>query len=184
MSTGACAQRAPFETLAAWWTRDLDERASSDLEEHLFSCDECAARSEALGRLVGGLCEVIPPVISEAHRTRLVERGMRVRSTACPADGTATAHFGKDVDLLVHELKGDLSRAESVDVEVRAQDGSLTVRLDHVPFDARSGQVLIACQRHYQLFYGEGENPTFHVHVTEKGKPRKLGEYYVVHVWE
>lgn len=184
MSASACAHRVPFEALVAWWTRDLDERASSELEEHLFSCDECSARSEALGRLVGGLREVIPPVISEAHRARLVARGMRVRSTPCPADGTATAHFGKDVDLLVHELRGDLSQAESVDVEVRAPDGSLTVRLDHVPFDAQSGQVLIACQRHYQLMYGEGESPTFHVHVTEKGKQRKLGEYFVVHVWE
>lgn len=179
-----CENRASFETLVAWWTRDLDERASSELEEHLFSCDACAAASEALGRLVGGLLEVVPPVISAAHRARLVQRGLRVRSTPCPPDGTATASFGKDVDLLVHELRGDLSQAESVDVEVRAPDGSLTVRLDHVPFDAQSGQVLIACQRHYQLQYAEGEDPTFHVHVTEKGKQRKLAEYRVVHVWE
>jgi len=179
-----CAERAPFDALAGWWAGELDENAASALEEHLFSCDDCAARSEALGRLVGGLLEVIPPVISQAHRARLVARGLRIRSTPCQADGTATAVFGKDVDLLVHELRGDLSQAESVDVEVRAPDGSVSVRLDHVPFDREAGQVLIACQRHYQHNYGEGENPSFHVHVTEQGQQRKLAEYLVVHVWE
>ncbi len=180
----ACAHRVSFERLVAWWTHDLDEPASSELEEHLFSCDECAALSEGLGRLIGGLREQIPPVISRAHRARLIARGMRIRNTPCAADGTATARFGEDVDLLVHELRGDLSQAESVDVEIRGPDGSLTARLEHVPFDASAGEVLIACQRHYQFAYGEGGDPSFHVHVTEKGKRRKLGEYFVLHLWE
>lgn len=179
-----CPAPIPFETLAAWWARDLDEPAASELEAHVFSCDACAAACEALGRLVGGLIEVIPPVISEAHRARLIERGLRVVSTPCPADGAATARFAEGVDLLVHELRGDLSQAERVDVEVRGPDGSLAIRLEHVPFDARAGHVLVACQRHYQHVFGEGTDPTFHVLVTEKGKERKLAQYFVAHVWQ
>jgi hypothetical protein len=180
----SCEVRIPFEKHVAWWAHDLDERDSADLEEHLFTCDACASVSEGIGRLVGGLRQAIPPVISQAHRARLVQGGVRVRTTPVSPGVPANAHFAPDVDLLVHELHGDFSNAERVDVEIVAPDGSLTVRLDYVPFDPESGAVLIACQKHYRLLYDEGGDPTFRVHVTRGGVALEPTSYVVVHEWE
>jgi hypothetical protein len=53
------------------------------------------------------------------------------------------------------------------------------MRLEHVPFDAKKGEVLIACQRHYRHTMGEGETPTFRLHVTE-GSEKRSADYLVI----
>lgn len=177
-----CARPIPYETLVAWWAQELSEADATALEEHLFGCDDCAAASEGIGRLVGGFRELIPPVISHAHRDRLRGRGVRIRTTQVEPNGTARALFSKDMDLLVHELRGDLSRAERVDLDLVLPDGNVLMSLEHVPFDARGGSVLIACQRHYRGM--TGGDPTFRVHVVEGGERRPLADYLVYHEWE
>jgi hypothetical protein len=179
----SCAKPIAFETLVAWWTRDLPEEEASSVEEHLFACDACAATSEKLASLAEGLGGLVPPVISHAHRDRLVAEGKRVRFTPCEADGRATAHFAAGVDFLVHGLRGDLSRAESVDVEVMREDGTTLVAIEHAPFDRDAGEVLIACQRHYEYLHAPGANPTFRVFASEAGERRRVGDYYVEHIW-
>ena len=179
-----CTARVPFEKLVAWYAHELAERDANALEEHLFSCDECAAASEQLGRLIGGLREVVPPVISNALREKLAAAGQRILFTPCAGEATATARFAPDIDLMVHALRGDLSKAERVDVEVLWSDGTVGVSLEDVPFDPKAGEVLLACQRHYRLMFPEGGQPTFRVHVTEAGKKRRLADYLVIHIWE
>ena len=34
--------------LLAWWLDELPEAEANELEEHLFTCDACAARLESL----------------------------------------------------------------------------------------------------------------------------------------
>jgi hypothetical protein len=179
----ACREPLSFETLASLWSGDLDPAAAAVAEEHLFACDECAGGSDRLARLVGGLRDVIPPVISHAHRDRLVQSGRRIHITPVRPQTEAHAHFTRELDLLIHVLQGDLSRAERVDVDVVRPDGSVAVALEHVPFDAQAGEVLIACQRHYQGLYPGGE-PTFRVHAVEGGERRRVGDYFVFHHWE
>ena len=171
----------PFETLARWWLDDLPDAESTALEEHLFACDACAAASERLGKLVSGLREWIPPVISHAHRDRLAREGKRIRLTPVDAGVDAHARFDRDLDLLVHVLRGNLSRAERVDVEVGRPDIGWRVVLEHVPFDRTAGEVLIACQQHYHaMFPGD---PVFKVFVVEQGERRPVGDYVVIHEW-
>jgi hypothetical protein len=66
----------------------------------------------------------------------------------------------------------------------RREFRSVGLSFEHVPFDARLGEVLIACQRHYRMLVGEGEEPVLRVHVTEAGKRRVVGDYLVYHEWE
>jgi hypothetical protein len=172
---------ATHEDLVALWTRDVPAAEADALEAHLFACDDCAAASEKLGALAAGLREVIPPVISHAHRDRLAAAGHRLRFTPVDAGKGARAVFSKDVDFLVHVLRGDFSRAERVDVEVLTPDGTPRLLFEHVPFDAKAGEVLIACQRHYQhMFPGD---PVFRVHAVEDGERRRVGDYVVAHEW-
>jgi hypothetical protein len=179
----SAAHPIPFEKLVALWAHDLPPEEAHAIEEHLFACEACDAASDRLGRLVGGLRDAIPPVISAAHRDRLAARGVRIRFTPCDVGAPATARFASDVDLLVHGLRADLSRAERVDVEVIGPDGVARVSLEHVPFDRSSGEVLIACQRHYEHVFPPGVDPIFRVHAHEGGARRRVGDYLVHHIW-
>lgn len=178
-----CARPIAFEDLVALWSGDLSDERRDALEEHLFSCDACTVASDRLGRVVGGLRQQVPPVVSHALRDRLAAAGMRLVHTRVEPGVQATAVFAPDVDLLVHVLHGDLSRAERVDMEVVTLDGVTRLTYEHVPFDADAGEVLIACQRHYQFVFPQQGDPTFRIHAVEGGARRLVGDYVVHHVW-
>jgi hypothetical protein len=80
-------------------------------------------------------------------------------------------------------LHGDLSRAEQVDVELLAPDGPRTI-MEHAPFDAQKGEILLACQRHYQHMFPADVQPAFRVHAVEAGARHHVGDYLVIHVWD
>jgi hypothetical protein len=181
--TPRCAAPIPFPTLVALWSGELPEVDAEAAEAHLFSCDSCAEASDRLGRLVAGLREFIPPVISHHLRDRLAARGLRLRHTPVASGVDTDAHFTADVDLLVHVLKGDLARAEQVDLEVLDTAGVSHLLFPHIPFDARSGEVLIACQRHYEHMTEPAGDPVFRVHAVEGGARRQVGTYFVRHHW-
>src|SRR5262245_62747981 len=127
-----CERPTSLEALVALWMGELPDPEAAALEEHLFACDECALASERLAKLVAGLRERIPPVISHAFRARLVAKGMRVCNTPVQPNRVARARFAPDVDLLVHVLMADLSLAERVDVECISEDGISRFLFEHV----------------------------------------------------
>ena len=178
-----CSTPIAFEDLVALWSGDLTDDQRDTLEGHLFSCDDCTVASDRLGRVVGGLRQHVPPVVSRALRDRLAAAGMRIVHTRVEPGVQATAVFARDVDLLVHVLQGDLSRAERVDIDVITPDGLTRLTFPQVPFDAGAGEVLIACQRHYQFVFPQEGDPTFRVHAVEGGARRVVGDYVVRHVW-
>ena len=177
----SCASPIPYEQLVALWAGELADAEAEAVDAHLFACDECALASQRLGALVSGLREVLPPVISHAQRDRLIARGQRLRLTDVEAGrDPVDAVFSPDVDLLVHVLHGDFTAAERVDVEILLPQGDTLTRLLSVPFDRARGELLIACQRHYEQL-GPGD-PVFrvHVHAPDQRTPR---DYHVRHVW-
>jgi hypothetical protein len=178
----ACTNPVGFETLVAWWTGELATDEAARVEEHLFACDACAGLSERFARLAAGVREHLPPIISPAQRDRLLARGTRIRITPVDAGVDATAVFGPEVDLLVHALRADLSRAQRVDVEIVMQGWSEALLCEGVPFDAKSGEVLVCCQRHFQ--HMSPADPLFRVHVVEFGERRRVGDYLVRHIWQ
>jgi hypothetical protein len=170
-----------LETLVAWWTGELPSEEAARLEEHLFACDACSGLSERFARLAGGLREHLPPIISPAQRDRLLAAGTRMWVTPVDAGVNATAVFAPQFDLLVHALRADLSRAERVDVEIVMQGWSEPILCEGVPFDAKSGEILVCCQRHFQ--HMSPADPLFRVHVVESGERRRVGDYLVQHIW-
>ncbi len=169
-----------FETLVAWWTGELASDEAARFEEHLFACDACAEASQRFARLAAGIREHIPPIISAAQRDRLLALGTRLRVTPVDVGVDATAVFGPEVDLLVHVLRADLSRAQRVDVEI-VMRGREPLLCEGVPFDAKSGEVLVCCQRHFQ--HMSPADPFFRLHVVESGERRRVGDYFVRHIW-
>ncbi len=174
------------ETLVALWAGELEEPQAATIDEHVFACDMCAAVTEGLARIVGMLREKLPFAISHAHRDRLVAAGARIRVTLLEATrdrkATQSARFTPDVDLLLFALRGDVSAADRVDVEITSPTGGSRHVLEDVPFDRSSGEVLIACRRHFEGMFPAGD-PIFSVYALRAGSCRVVGEYVVTHVW-
>jgi hypothetical protein len=83
------------------------------------------------------------------------------------------------VDLLVHVLHADLAGAERVDVEIVLAGWEEPVHWTGVPFDPGAGEVLIACQRHYQQIFPA--DPLFRVHAVRGGQRTHVGDFFVRH---
>jgi hypothetical protein len=82
--------------------------------------------------------------------------------------------------VLVHRLGGsDLSRARRVDVALLDLEGRPLVRYDDVPFDAARGEVLVACQRHFDGVYPR--DIVFSVELAEGERREQVNRYTVLH---
>lgn len=161
-----------LEELAALWCGDAED--ADALEDHVFACNPCGATYARLGAVYEALGSAVLPVVSHAQRDRLIANGTRIGFTPVEPGVDADATFAHDIDLLVHVLKADLSRAERVDIAIVADAHRIT--LEDVPFGA--GEVLIACQRHYQHSFPP--DPRFELTIFEGGTKRQA-TYRVIH---
>jgi hypothetical protein len=176
----SCTDPIPFETLVDLWAGELAD--PERVEEHLFECDDCAASSARLDRLLGSLIELVPPVLTRPLRDRLEQRGLKMREIPFEAGARGEAVFDLDLDLLVFALRADLANAQRVDLEVLDSTGKLQFAFAHVPFDAARGEVLIACQQHFRHYPGD-DDPEFRVYAVDSGGRRRVGSYVIRHVW-
>jgi hypothetical protein len=173
----------PFETLAALWAGELASEDADSIEAHLFSCDECAATAHQLDRLLGTLYELIPPVLSRPHVERLVAKGTRVKELQITQPTGNEAVFTPDLDLIVFALHADMAGADRVDVEMHDAAGTPHLRFYHVPFDVTRGEVLVACQRHYEAYDSLLGAGRFKVFAYTAGQRREVGSFAIKHVW-
>lgn len=167
---------ATSEQLVAYWA---DEPTDETLEDHLFACDACTRESERIARIVQAFRTSIPPVVSRADVDALRARGTAIRENAFAPGVRTPARFERGVDLLVHRLAGlDLHAAERVDVTVRTESGQTLFVDAFAPFDRDRGEVLIACQRHFEAF-GD-PNVAFDVQI-HTGERTTLATYLIPH---
>ena len=176
----SCATPIPYEALVALWAGEHDDAT----DEHLFECDHCAAASERLGALIGGMRALIPPVLTRAQRDQLEARGLKILDMTFEPGEYGEATFARELDLMVFTLRGDLAGADRVDVEVAEQGGPTILEYQHVPFDPARGEVLIACQQHFrEMAAAYPGDPEFRVFASEGGARRHVGTYVVKHIW-
>lgn len=177
-----CASPISHQTLVALWTGELSEEEAGPLEEHLFECDPCSEASRRLGLLITEIRAHLPGILTHAHRARLADAGMRIHNTEVRAGIDARAFFAPDIDLLVHVLHADLAGVDRVDLELVLGEGPPVIAFEDVPFDPVSGEVLVACQRHFQAMFPTID-PTMRV-IAHKGDTRwQVGLYFVRHEW-
>ena len=178
-----CASPLSFETLVAYWAGDLPQVEADAVDGHVIGCATCATASERIAVITEAIRGSISPFISARQLDELRARGLRVEENPVRPGERAPVVFRRDVDLLVHRLgELDLSRAERVQVRVSSEEtGDVMIESAAAPFDAASGEVLIACQRHFSEM---PPNVKFEVSVIEAGVAKLSATYLVPHIFE
>jgi Putative zinc-finger len=172
-----------FETLVAYWAGDLSPEETDAVDAHAMGCATCTTASERVAAITEAIRTALPPVISTRELASLRARGLRVEENRIFPGQRVPVVFRGDLDLLIHRLGGlDLSRAERVHVTASAEEtGQILSETPRAPFDAASGEVLIACQRHFAAL---PPNIVFDVAVIEAGGARASTRYAVPHSFE
>ena len=146
-----CPHPIAWDTLVDYWAGDLDDAATTAVEDHVFGCADCTTASAGVAAVTETARAALPPIVSRRRLEQLRARGMRIRENEFLPGQRGEVRFGPDTDLLIHRLAGlDLTGAERVAFRITAEStGELMTAVDAVPFDAAAGAVLVACQRHY-----------------------------------
>jgi anti-sigma factor RsiW len=150
----SCSNPLAFEDLVAYWAGDLPPIETDRLDEHLMSCAACSAESARVVALVNAIREMIPPVIRTDELNVLRARGLHIQENPMTPGQRRAVVFGAELDLLVHRLKGlDPARVQAAHVRIiDEQTGELLAEFPSAPFDRTTGDVLVACQRHFAAF--------------------------------
>lgn len=173
----------PFETLVAYWCHDLPAAEADAVEEHVMGCAACTKASESVAAITLKLRALVPPIVTLERVAKLREGGTRiVENTMAPGERKAVT-FRSDVDILLHRLGGlDLSAAEHVTVTVLDDDtGAIVTAQPHAPFERASGEVLVACQRHFAVF---PPNVRFEIEATMRSGVVTRAWYVAPHTFE
>lgn len=177
----ACATPVSFETFVAYWAGDLAGTESDEVEAHVFSCATCTAMSRRIAAVTETLRGLEPPVISAARLGELRAAGRRIEDNVMAPGGRAHIVFSEQ-DLIVHRLGGlDLAGVDRVGLVVRAEGADdVVAEVPSAPFDAASGEILVACQRHFAVF---PPNVALEVTAYARGETKSVTRYFVEHEW-
>ncbi len=176
-----CQTPIGAERLIAYWADELTAAETDAIDEHVFACDACTQESERISSVVQAFRGAIPPVITRPHIEALRGRGNVVVESDFEPGVRKVARFERGVDVLIHRLCGlPLAGADRVAVMVRSESGDTLAVDPFAPFDAHRGEVLIACQRHFQSY--PDQNVVFDVHV-HRGAASTVATYFIPHLF-
>jgi len=144
------ADHIPFETLVAYWLGELPAAEGDKAEEHFFACAECARRLEWFAALSEGVRAAlqggrVAMVASAAFVETMKRAHMRLREYRLTPGETVSCTLTPDDDGVVSRVRAPLGAAKRVDAVWRVEVAGAPeaqVRLEDVPFDAASGEVL------------------------------------------
>jgi len=181
--SATCASPISWDSLVDYWADDLDVAETDRIDEHLMGCEICTATSARVAAVREAIRMAIPALISRAEVEVLRARGLRIVENPVVAEQRVPAVFSASIDILLHRLGGlDLQRAERTQVVVTNEDtGEVLINDPRAPFDRESGEVLIACQRHFGAY---SRTIIFEVRVQEPSGAEQVARYFVPHVFE
>ena len=145
----SAAGHLSLDALLDYWLHDVASAALVDaVDEHLMQCDECGRALDELVALGGGVraafrAGALSAVTTAAFVQRLAGQGVRLREYRVPAGGSVDCSVAPDDDLLVSRLEAPLGGVQRLDtVVVSSLDPGVEHRLEDVPFDPRTGEVI------------------------------------------
>jgi hypothetical protein len=171
------------EEIVSYWASDLPAADTDRLDEHFMNCSACAEASARIAVLAEGMRTIIPPVVDHAALEALRARGYRIRENPLTPGERKPAVFEAETDLLIHKLAGlDLTEATNVGLRLTVEEtGDVLLDDPSVPFDRDSGELLLACQRHFASL---PPNIVVYVRVRGASGSESATHYPIPHIFE
>lgn len=147
----SCKEPIDFQNLTAYWLGELPDREAEKVEEHFFACAQCAGRLEWLAALSEGVraavrAGAIGMAVPAPFVAALRQAGLRLREYRNDPGGRVACTIAADDDAVVSRLRAPLAGVKRLDVVQRVRAGGADwqeMRLEDVPFDPGSGEVLL-----------------------------------------
>jgi hypothetical protein len=182
----SCSNPIDAAVLADYWLAALAKPEEEAVEEHLFHCDQCAARLREVIALAEGVRRLaregsVRMVVSDAFLKRAAEQGLRVREYTPPPGGSVQCTVTAEDDILIGRLAANLRGANRVDLCICDERGVEQLRLQDIP--VHPGASSVAFQESITFMKAA---PTLKmiarlVTVDQTGGERLLGEYTFNH---
>ena len=181
--TAPRCERIGLAHLTDYAAAELNEAQTAALEEHLFSCADCAARAAEFG----GLARAIRPAmrlaevggfVTDSVLNQLARDGVRVRSFALSPGAVVPCAVWDDDELMALRLRGEFGSATEFTLIERVAGTELIRATGQVA--SANGEIIhiIPAARVRQL-------PVVDVEVVltahEDGAERPIGSYTLVH---
>ena len=146
--TAARCERITFSDLTDYAAGELPGADAAAIEEHLFSCADCAARGAELDPLADAIpgavrSAAVGGFVTEAVLNRLAREGVRVRTfTLFPGAVVPCAVWEGD-ELMVLRLRGDLAGAAEVTLSQRVAGSEVSRATGHLAA-TEQGEIIYA----------------------------------------
>lgn len=134
----SCSSPIDAAVLADYWLAALAKSEEEAVEEHLFQCDQCAARLREVIALAEGVRRLaregsLRMVVSDEFLKRAAKQGLRVREYSPPPGGGVQCTVTAEDDILIGRLAANLGGANRVDLCICDERGVEQLRLRDIP---------------------------------------------------
>lgn len=143
MTDTRCPAPIAFADVVDYWAGELTRAEEDRIEDHVFTCADCArdlAAAEAIARGITAVAREgrLHCVVSDAILNRLAADGVRIRTFTLDGPGTIPCAVWADDDLVVSRIRADFADVESVTIVTRQASGEEISRISDI--GVRPGQ--------------------------------------------
>jgi anti-sigma factor RsiW len=143
MTDTRCPTPLGFADVVDYWAGDLTPAEEGRIEEHVFTCTDCARELAAAEALARGITAVardgrLHSVVTDAILNRLAADGVRIRMFTLEGTEIVPCAVWADDDLVVSRIRADFAGVDSVTIVARQASGEEISRLSDV--GVRPGQ--------------------------------------------
>ena len=143
----ADAPHVRVDVLLDYWLRETDAATTERVDEHLMQCDACGEALDRLVALGAGIRDAfrggaVMAVAGADFLRQLDARGIRIREYRLPHNGSVNCTVAPQDELLVSRLEAPLQGVERLDAVVKMSTAPGERRLEDLPFDAATGEIL------------------------------------------
>jgi anti-sigma factor RsiW len=176
-------ERITLADLTDYTAGELPDAEAAAIEEHVFSCADCAAGAAELDELVRASLAAVRSAavggfVTDAVLNRLARDGVRVRSFALSAGGIVPCAVWDGDELMALRLRGDFTGASEITLSQRVAGAEVSRATGHVA--VAHGEIIYALPAAWVR-----QLPVVHVDVLvtshENGEERAIGSYRLVH---
>jgi hypothetical protein len=143
MADTRCPAPLGFAEVVDYWAGELTPTDEGRIEEHVFTCTDCARELAAAEALTRGITAVaregrLHSVVTDAILNRLAADGVRIRTYTLEGSGIVPCAVWADDDLVVSRIRADFTNVDSVTIVTRQASGEEISRVSDIA--VRPGQ--------------------------------------------